>query len=70
MSNAAFASRCPAHSVNVLLGVIRGVELHDPIDVRNVEAPGGNVGAQKYTRILVAVLEEGLRPFCLLLFTL
>ena len=70
MSHAAFASRCPAHSVNVLLGVVRGVVLHDPIDVGDVEAPGGDVGAQEDTRILVAVLEEGLRPFCLLLFPL
>ena len=70
MTNAALASRRPAHSVYVLLGVVRGVKLHDPVDVGNVEAPGGDVGAQEDTRILVAVLEEGLRPFCLLLFPL
>ena len=70
VSNTALASRRPAHPVYVLLGVVRGVELHNPIHIGNVKAPGGHVSAEEDSRILVAILEERLRPFCLLLFPL
>ena len=70
VADAALAARRPAHAVDVLLGVVGRVELHDPVDVGDVEASGGHVGAQQDAGVLVAVLEEGLRPLRLLLFTL
>ena len=53
--------------MNVLLGVIRGVELDDPVHGRNVQATSRNVCTQQDASLSLAELEEGGRPFLLLL---
>ena len=44
--------------------------LNDPVNVGNVEASGGDVGAKQYSGLSVAELEERGRPFRLLLLAL
>ncbi len=60
----------PPHPVYVLLRVVRRVELYDPVHVRDVQSPGGHVGAEQGALIGVAVLEEGRRALGLLLLAL
>ena len=67
---AALASGRPADTVDVFLGIVRRVELDDPVDVGDVQASRCHVCAQEDAGVRVAKLEEGRRPFGLLLFAL
>ena len=67
---AALAAGGAADAVDVLLGVVGGVVLHDPVDVGDVEAAGGDVGAEQDAGVGVAELEEGRRALRLLLLAL
>mmetsp|Transcript_13716 Transcript_13716/g.37044 ORF Transcript_13716/g.37044 Transcript_13716/m.37044 type:complete len:215 (-) Transcript_13716:1293-1937(-) len=60
--------RCSAHPVDVLLGLVGRVELHDPIDLGNVEASGGDVGAKQnaLVRSTEAVIRRAARRLLLL----
>lgn len=58
----------PAHSVNVLLGVVRGVILDDPVHCGDVQPPGSHICAEQDTFLgLVEVQERRGPPLLLLL---
>lgn len=62
------AGACRASdAVDVRLGLVGRVELHDPVDGGDVEATRGHVGAQQHTRRGRAKVEEGGRALVLLL---
>jgi hypothetical protein len=52
------------------LGIIWGVVLHNPVDLRNIETSGGHIGTQQDALALLAELEERLCPLGLLLLAL
>ena len=61
------ATRGTADAVDVVAGIIRRIELDDPVDGGNVEATGGNVRADEGALGGVAELEEGVGALLLLL---
>mmetsp|Transcript_19410 Transcript_19410/g.55435 ORF Transcript_19410/g.55435 Transcript_19410/m.55435 type:complete len:231 (-) Transcript_19410:943-1635(-) len=61
------ATRGTAHTVDVLLRIIRRVELDDPVHVGDVEAAGRDVSAQQSATLGVHKLEEGGGALLLLL---
>lgn len=60
-------SSCSAHSVDVLLGVIWGIILDDPVDLRDVQAPGSHICTEQDPGVSITELEEGGGPLGLLL---
>ena len=56
-----------AHPVYILLWIVRGVELDDPINCRDVQPSRCDVSAQKCSLALFAKLEESRGSFLLLL---
>lgn len=56
--------------MNVFTRVVWRVELDDPVDLRDVETAGGNVGAAEDAVVGVAEFEKGVGSFLLLLFAL
>mmetsp|Transcript_21272 Transcript_21272/g.72049 ORF Transcript_21272/g.72049 Transcript_21272/m.72049 type:complete len:255 (-) Transcript_21272:890-1654(-) len=61
------AARRAAHAVDVLARVVGRVVLDDPVDVRDVEAARGDVGAEEDAGLCLAELEERGSAFGLLL---
>lgn len=61
------AARGAADAVDVVAGVVGGVVLDDPVDGGDVEAAGGDVGAEEGPLGGVAEFEEGVGAFLLLL---
>ena len=57
VSLAALAPGGPAHPVDVLLGVVRRVVLHDPVHVRDIQAAGSHVRTQQDPRVSIAILQ-------------
>mmetsp|Transcript_24334 Transcript_24334/g.55494 ORF Transcript_24334/g.55494 Transcript_24334/m.55494 type:complete len:394 (+) Transcript_24334:148-1329(+) len=57
----------PSDPVDVLAGIVGGVELHDPVDVGYVEPAGGDVGAAEGAGLFFAEGEEGGGAFLLFL---
>ena len=70
VSFSAFPAGGSAYAMNVLPWIIWGVKLNNPIDIRDVEPPGGHVGTQENTRVGVTKLEKGRCSFGLLLLAL
>ena len=62
---AARTRRAP-HAVDVLLGLVGGVVLHDPVDVGDVEAACCHVGAEQDALFGGTEVEEGRRALVLL----
>ena len=60
-------TRRTTDAVNVVARIIRGVELDDPVDFGDVEAPRGNVCAEQDPGRRVAELEERVGSLLLLL---
>jgi hypothetical protein len=56
--------------MNVVAGIIGGVELNDPVDLGDVETAGGDVRAEEDAGGGVAELEEGVGALLLLLLAL
>lgn len=54
-------------TVNVVTGVIRGIELDDPVDGRDIETTGSNVSTDQGTLTSIAELEESVGSLLLLL---
>ena len=61
------ATRGTPHAVDVVAWVVGGVVLDDPVDGGDVEAAGGDVGAEEGALGGVAELEEGVGAFLLFL---
>ena len=55
---AALAPGGPAHPVDVLLGVVRRVVLHDPVHVRDIQPAGSHVRTQKDPGVSIAILQK------------
>jgi len=55
------------NTVNVVSGVVRGVELDDPVDGGNIETTGGHIGADQGSSLCVAEFEESVGALLLLL---
>lgn len=64
---AVVATRSTAHAVNVLAWVIGRVELDDPVNCGDIEAPSRDVRAQQRPRFCLAELEERRGSLLLLL---
>lgn len=58
MATDVLAAGSTADPVNVFLGVIRWIVLHDPIDGRNIQTTSGHICTQQDTGFGVAKLEE------------
>ena len=56
--------------MNVITGIIRWVELNDPVYRWDIETSGGNVCAKKDTRRSVDEFKEGVGALLLFLFAL
>jgi hypothetical protein len=52
------SARCPPNTVNVLVGLVWGVVLNNPVDRWDVEPPCSHVGAQHDSTLSVAKLEK------------
>lgn len=61
------ATGSTAHAVDVLLGVVGGIVLHDPVHRGDVQSSRGHVRAQQDARSLLAELEKGCGALLLLL---
>jgi hypothetical protein len=55
------------NTVNVVSGVIRGVELDNPVDGGNIETTGGHIGTDQGSSLCVAEFEESVGALLLLL---
>jgi len=62
------ASGSSTDTVNVVAGVIRRIELDNPVNGRNIETTSGNVSADQSTLLGIAELEKGVGSLLLLLF--
>jgi hypothetical protein len=56
--------------VYVLLGIIWGIELNDPVYFRDVQTSSGDISTQQDARFGGNKLEEGSGPFGLLLLSM
>lgn len=56
-----------AHPVNVLLGIVRGIVLYDPVHSRDVQAASSNISTEQDALVCLAELEESAGSFGLLL---
>mmetsp|Transcript_16939 Transcript_16939/g.48947 ORF Transcript_16939/g.48947 Transcript_16939/m.48947 type:complete len:423 (+) Transcript_16939:355-1623(+) len=52
------SSGCTSHPMDVLLGIVRRIELYDPIDRGNVQPSRGHVGTAQYPLVGLAELKE------------
>ena len=50
-------SSSTANSMDVVLGIIWWVELHDPVNIREIETSLGNISAKKDTRLSLSKLK-------------
>ena len=60
----------PAHSMNIILGVIWRIILNDPIDVREVKTPLRDISAQKNARFSLCEFKISGSPLLLLLLAM
>ena len=70
VADGVLAARRATDAVDVVFGVVWRVELHDPVDARDVEATRGHVGAQQSGRRRLAELQERRGALGLLLLAL
>lgn len=70
VSAALVAAGSAADTMYVLFRVVRRVELHDPVDLWDVEPAGGHVRAKECAVLSRTELEEGGGAFRLLLLAL
>lgn len=61
------ASAGSSHSMNILFDVERRIELHNPVDLRNIQTPGSHIGTEKYALLKLPKFIESGRSFGLLL---
>ena len=61
------ATACPAHAVDVVVGVIWGVVLDHPVDLGEVESSLGHISAQENARFCLTELKVRAGAFLLLL---
>lgn len=67
LAAAFLAATSPADSVDVIIRVIWGVELDNPVNFGKVEAPLRDIRAQQNTSLGLAELKVGGGPFLLFL---
>ena len=63
-------SSSTANSMDVVLGIIWWVELHDPVNIREIETSLSNIGAKKDTRLSLSKLKISGCSLLLLLFSM